>query len=104
MQPIERFSLERHSGPYETWPYRTRLLDGGAPTGLALPAYVLLHQFEVPGGFLLVLDDDCPHEEITSFCLLSADLRVAKCAFRSRRWHVCAPRYPNCPTPSAPAT
>jgi hypothetical protein len=78
---IERFSLERHAGPYETWPRRTRLLDGGAPTRLALPAYALLHQFQVPCGFLLVLDDDCPNEEITTFCLLSAELRVL-----SRRW------------------
>ena len=81
MHAIERFSLERHAGPYESWPRRTRLLDRGAPTGVALPAYVLLHQFEVQRGFLLVLDDDCPHEEITTFCLLSADLRVL-----SRRW------------------
>jgi len=81
MHAIERFSLERHAGPYESWPRRTRLLDAGAPTGLALPAYVLLHQFQVPCGFLLVLDDNCPHEEITTFCLLTADLRVL-----SRRW------------------
>jgi hypothetical protein len=81
MHAIERFSLERHAGPYESWPRRTRLFDRGAPTQLAIPAYVLLHQFEVPGGFLLVLDDDCPHEEFTTFCLLGADLRLL-----SRRW------------------
>jgi hypothetical protein len=73
---LDRFALERHAGAYATWPARSRLLDRGAPTRLALPGYALLHQFQVPGGFLLVLDDDCPHEEVTTFCLVSAELRV----------------------------
>jgi hypothetical protein len=81
MHAIDRFSLERHTGPYDTWPRRTLLLDRGTPTKIKLPAFVLLHQFEVPGGYLLVLDDDCPHEEITTFCLLDPHLRV-----HSRRW------------------
>ena len=81
MHPIDRFALERHAGPYESWPHRTRLLDRAAPTQLKLGGYALLHQFEMAGGFLLVLDDDCPHEEITSFYLLGPDLRVL-----SRRW------------------
>jgi hypothetical protein len=37
-------------------------------------------QFGVPCDFLLVLDDDCPHEEVTTFCLLGANRAL------SQRW------------------
>lgn len=73
---IERFSLERHDGPYERWPLRTRLLADGAPTGILLPAYAMLKQYEVPAGYLLAMDCDCPFEEATTFALVSRDLRL----------------------------
>ena len=76
MKPIGRFALERHAGPYESWPLRSRLLLDGAPTPVTLPGYVILHQFETAAGFLIVTDYDCPFEEATTFALLATDLRV----------------------------
>lgn len=76
MKPVSRFTLEQHNGPYENWPTRTRIIDAGAPTRTRVPGYNLLHQFELPGGFLLITDYDCPFEEATSFLLLDADLEV----------------------------
>jgi hypothetical protein len=84
MNPITRLTLEQHDGPYEKWPLRSRLLLDGEPTGLTLPGYVLLHQFETPEGYLLVTDYDCPFEEMTNFILLSTDLRILSC--RSLGW------------------
>lgn len=76
MKRSTRFSLEKHDGPYESWPLRTRLLADGQPTRVRLGGYVLLHQFEVEDGYLLVTDYDCPFEEMTVFTLLSSELRV----------------------------
>ncbi len=75
MNTINRFSLEAHVGPYESWPLRSRLLIDGAPTGLKVKGYVLLRQFETASGFLLVTDYDCPFEESVNFVLVSKDLR-----------------------------
>lgn len=77
MRPIQTFSLERHDGPYERWPARTRLLRDGVDTGVDVPGYTLLHQLEVPGSrFLLITDHDCPWEEDTRVLLLDERLRV----------------------------
>ncbi len=76
MKTIGRFSLERHDGPYETWPLLTRLLVDGQPSRVRVPGYELLHQFEVPAGYVLVTDTDCPFEEATSFILLDRGLRL----------------------------
>ena len=70
MQTTTCFSLERHAGPYETWPLRTRLWVDGTPSPLRIPGYALLHQFATPNGHLLVTDCECPFEEATSFVLL----------------------------------
>jgi hypothetical protein len=48
MNSISRLALEQHEGPYEKWPLRSRLFLDGKPTGLSLPGYDLLHQFETP--------------------------------------------------------
>jgi hypothetical protein len=74
--PTRRFALERHAGPYASWPLRTRVLADGVPTGAEIAGYSLLHQWEVRDGYLLVADHDCPYEEATTFALLSRDLRV----------------------------
>jgi hypothetical protein len=79
MTPISRFTLENHDGPYETWPLRSRLFLDGLPTDLTLPGYTLLHQFETAQGYVLVTDCDCPHEEVTSFALVSTRLRLQSC-------------------------
>jgi len=79
MKPITRFALEKHDGPYETWPLRSRLSLDGKPTDISLPGYSLLHQFETSNGYILVTDYDCPYEEITNFALISKQLRLQSC-------------------------
>jgi hypothetical protein len=79
MVPINRFTLEQHSGPYESWPLKSRLFFDGQSTTVMLPGYVLLHQFETPRGYILVTDCDCPFEEYTSFALLDRNLRLISC-------------------------
>src|SRR5262245_51918272 len=79
MRPIDRFTLEKHDGPYETWPLRSRLSLDGRPTGISLPGYTLLHQFETSNGYIVVTDYDCPFEEITNFALISRRLRLQSC-------------------------
>ena len=76
MKAISKFSLERHSGPYDKWPLKSRLLIEGKLTGTSLPGYSLLHQFEVSDGYFLVHDWDCPFEEMTHFTLLDRELCV----------------------------
>lgn len=77
MRATNRFSLEQHAGPHERWPPRTRLFCDGEPTRLKLSGYHLFRQLEVAHGrFLLVLDYDCPFEEMFEIYLLSADHRV----------------------------
>ena len=78
---IARFALESHTGPYESWPTKSRLLVDGVLTDQRLPGYSLLHQFLLDDGFLLVTDYDCPFEECTNFILL--DARIKKRASRS---------------------
>jgi len=76
MKPVSCFSLENHSGPYETWPLRTRLLRDGMPTSALLPGYSLLYQFEIADGYFFVTDWDCPFEESTNFILVNKTFRV----------------------------
>lgn len=75
MNTTERFSIETHAGPYESWPRRSRLIVDGAPSSLKVKGYVLLCQFETTAGYLLVTDHDCVFEEVVNFVLLSKDLR-----------------------------
>jgi hypothetical protein len=76
MNPIQRFSLQAHSGPYNKWPQKTRLFFDGKATSRLVPGYQLGWQFEVAGDYLLVLDYDCPFEEQYEVLLLSPDLRI----------------------------
>src|SRR5437867_9201341 len=75
MTPLTEFSLEKHSGPYESWPLKSRLLRNGQPTRLSLSGYQLLHQFRVEPGFLFITDYDCPYEESTHVTLCDSNLR-----------------------------
>jgi hypothetical protein len=84
MHSITRFTLEQHAGPYEKWPLWSRLLLDGERTGVSLPGYALLHQFEIPDGFVFATDCDCPFEEVTCFSFVSKQLRLL-----SRRWLGC---------------
>ena len=81
MEPITRFSLETHTGPYEKWPSRTGLLVAGAPQAATIKGYTLLHQFKVGNDYLLITDYDCPFEEAITFTLLDAQLRT--CSHRT---------------------
>ncbi|MBN3842009.1 MULTISPECIES: hypothetical protein [Burkholderia] len=73
MKPIERFTLETHDGPYETWPSRTHVRVNGVRSGLTVSGYVLLRQYETPDAYLLVTDYDCLFEEAVTFTLVSKD-------------------------------
>jgi hypothetical protein len=80
VEKISIFSLERHEGPYEKWPRRTRLFVKGEPSRTTVPGYTLLHQFLTEYGYLLVTDYDCPFEEATNFILLDqTSLKVLSC-------------------------
>src|SRR5262245_58093624 len=79
MKAIARFSLEKHDGPYETWPLRSRLSLDDKRTDISLPGYTLLYQFETSNGYILVTDYDCPFEEITNVALISKQLRLQSC-------------------------
>ncbi|WAW09952.1 hypothetical protein NB640_12130 [Oxalobacter vibrioformis] len=70
MLEITRFSLEKHRGPYEKWPLKTRLVADGAMLDLTIGGYTLLRQFETEAGYLLVTDYDCMYEEVISFTLI----------------------------------
>lgn len=76
MQPIDRFALEPHAGPYERWPLDSRLRDGGVACDARVPGYVIEAQYATPLGTLLVTSWDCPFEESSSFVLLDDALRV----------------------------
>lgn len=77
MQIINSFSLQTHTGEYNTWPLKTLLLKNAAPTQAYLPGYQILHQFQLSSGeYLLIADWDCPFEEATEVLLLSAELAI----------------------------
>jgi hypothetical protein len=81
-------ALEQHCGAYETWPLTSRVLVRGVAGAAAVPGYVLLHQFDIPDGYLLVTDCDCPFEEATSFTLLDHNMELL--ATRSVGWMYCS--------------
>lgn len=77
MKKIDMFSLIQHSGDYQAWPLVTQLLHHNQPTQTYLPAYQLLHQFQlISGEYVLIADWDCPFEEATEVLLLSAELAL----------------------------
>jgi hypothetical protein len=86
MHSIARFSLEQHAGDYASWPARSRLFQDGEPTALELDGYRIFRQFELDQGFLLVVDYDCPFEEVYQVYLLSAELQVISQASDPPGW------------------
>ena len=79
MEEISVFTLEKHRGPYEKWPQKTRVLRNGLPLDVSIPGYVLLRQFRTYAGYLLVTDYDCIYEEAISFTLVSPELDRVIC-------------------------
>ena len=70
MRATDDFHLEKHSGPYESWPRLTRLFRGGQFTGCSIPGFVIEAQYECSAGYLLITSQDCPFEESNDFVLL----------------------------------
>ncbi len=67
MVPVESYSLARRSGG----DLKADILEHGQSLGLVLDGANLLAQFRSEtGAVLLVLDEDCPYEEILHFYLL----------------------------------
>jgi hypothetical protein len=79
MNPINRFTLENHDSPYETWPLRSRLFLDSKPAGVVLLGYVLLHQFETPYAYVLVTDYGFSYQEVTNFAWIGRHLRLLSC-------------------------
>ena len=76
MKPITRFSLKKHEGPYEDWGGKSQILIDGVLTNHWTPGYILLHQFKIGDGFLLLLNYDCPFEESVVAVRLSEDFKI----------------------------
>jgi hypothetical protein len=76
MEPIDIFSLEKHDGPYESWPLTSELRRRGEPTGARVPGYVIEAQYRCGDRYLLATSWDCPFEEMQTFVLLSSELKV----------------------------
>lgn len=76
IEAISDFNLERHDGPYHTWPDATRLFFQERDTGRKLRGFTLEAQFRVDNRYLLVTSYDCPFEELTRFYLLDDRFRT----------------------------
>jgi len=87
MQPVERFALVTHQGPYETWPVQTPVLVDGQASSLTIPGFNLLRQYETTAGYVLVTDFDCPFEEAICFVLVSKDLRTVLGEHTVGQWY-----------------
>jgi len=76
IEQTNEFSLEKHQGPYENWPLKSRLYRDGAATGTKLPGYLIEAQYRMDERFLIVTSYDCPFEEANNFILLSSELKT----------------------------
>lgn len=76
MTPIDRYRLETHSGPYESWPPDSVLLVDGRRTTTRIAGYEIEAQYRTPLGDLVVTSYDCPFEESNAFTLLDASFAV----------------------------
>ncbi|MBN8481583.1 MAG: hypothetical protein J0L88_08345 [Xanthomonadales bacterium] len=76
MQVVNRFELEAHAGPYESWPRDSRLRVDGRVVDVRVPGYVIDAQYRVGDEYLLVTSFDCPYEEASAFVLLDASSRM----------------------------
>lgn len=74
--PVNRFRLERYDRSGNSRPLCSPLYDEAGRTETLIDGCELLHQFEVPDGYLLITDYDCPFEEKTCFTLLGPSLRI----------------------------
>jgi hypothetical protein len=70
--PIDRYSLEPHTGPYDSWPLDSALRVNGVLTQARVPGCVVEAQYETILGDILVTSHDCPFEESNTFVLLDS--------------------------------
>lgn len=80
MRPIARLALEKHTGPYEKWPLKSRLVIDGALSEHRIPGFVIDAQYETEFGLLVITSYDCLFEESNSFSLLDASFRIVASA------------------------
>lgn len=73
---ISRFSLAPLPGTHRLHTERSMLSVDCQLTPTIIPGTVLLHQFQIPAGFLLATDYDCPHEETANLILLDKNYNI----------------------------
>jgi hypothetical protein len=76
MQQTNLFSLETHSGPYETWPLANGLFFNGVDTHKKITGFLIEAQYICNDGYLLVTSMDCLFEETSNFILLDKDFNT----------------------------
>jgi hypothetical protein len=91
MEQIKLFSLEKHDGPYATWPSSSCLFADGVDTRQKLPGFQIEAQYACNSGYLVITNYDCPHEERDEFILLNSSFETI-----ARTWsHVHSPLIAN---------
>jgi hypothetical protein len=68
--PIDRYSLEPHTGPYSSWPLTSILRVNEQVTEARVPGYFIEAQYESNLGNILITSYECPFEESNTFLLL----------------------------------
>lgn len=84
MEKIDSFSIEKHEGPYEKWPLKSRLFFNGHDTGTRVPGFIIEGQYKCDEGYLLITSQDCPFEESNDFILIDTSFHpIAKKQLRA---------------------
>jgi hypothetical protein len=76
MQPIDKFTLQVHEGPYDKRPLTSQLYYQGKATITRVPGYCIEKQFACQDYFLLLINWDCPFEESYEIVVLNADFQL----------------------------
>lgn len=76
MEPITSFTLQPVPPLKPEEAQRSLLLADGRPTPTELVGLELKGQWALPGGFLLLVTDDVPYEEILRIYLLSSSFTL----------------------------
>ncbi len=76
MKAITRFDMRPLFDINDPWGEHSQLIFNGNQTSTVVPGRQLLRQYEMPSGYLLVTDFNCPFEEQTHFLLLDHRFRV----------------------------
>ena len=71
MNIINKFSLQKHDGEYESWPLKSSLYYCGEELGVEISGYVIDKKFELADYFLLFISWGCPFEETCEVYVLN---------------------------------